>query len=44
MLNWKKAIVIRAFADTPDFLGNTDFLASLDDYSHVFNTARHTWL
>ena len=42
MLNWKKAIVIRAFADTPDFLGNTDFLASLDDYSHVFNTARHT--
>ncbi len=41
MLNWKKAIVIRAFADTPDFLGGTDFLGSLDDYSRVFNKARN---
>ncbi len=40
MLNWKKAIVIRAFADTPDFLTGTDFLRSLDDYSRVFNKAR----
>ena len=39
MLNWKKAIVIRAFADTPDFLIGTDFLQSLDDYSRVFNKA-----
>jgi len=40
MLNWKKAIVIRAFADTLDFLSGTDFLRSLDDYSRVFNKAR----
>jgi len=40
MLNWKKAIVIRAFADTPDFLSGTGFLRSLDDYSRVFNKAR----
>jgi hexulose-6-phosphate isomerase len=39
-LNWKKAIVIRAFADTPDFLSGTAFLRSLDDYSRVFNKAR----
>ena len=39
MLNWKKAIVIRAFADTPDFLSGTGFLRSLDDYSRVFNKA-----
>jgi len=40
MLNWKKAIVIRAFADMPDFLSGTDFLRSVDDYSRVFNKAR----
>ncbi|MBC8234666.1 sugar phosphate isomerase/epimerase [bacterium] len=40
MLNWKKAIVVRAFADTQDFLSGTDFLRSLDDYSRVFNKAR----
>jgi len=40
MLNWKKGIVIRAFADTPDFLSGIEFLRSLDDYSRVFNKAR----
>ena len=40
MLNWKKAIVIRAFADTLDFLGGADFLQSLGDDPRVFNRAR----
>lgn len=39
-MKWKKAIVIRAFADSPGFLGGTEFLRSLDDFSHVFHRAR----
>jgi hexulose-6-phosphate isomerase len=37
---WKKGIVIRAFADSPDFLGGTGFLQTPDDYSRVFRRAR----
>jgi len=39
-MNWKKGIVIRAFAESGNFLGGTDFLSSLDDYSRVFRKAR----
>ncbi len=36
---WKKAIVIRAFSDVPDFLANTAFLRTPDDYSRIFRRA-----
>ncbi|MBI3646894.1 MAG: sugar phosphate isomerase/epimerase [Acidobacteriales bacterium] len=39
-LDWRKAIVIRAFAQSPDFLGSTVFLHSLEDYRAVFRRAR----
>lgn len=37
---WKKGIVVRAFADSDDFLGGTGFLRGLDDYSRVFRRAK----
>ncbi|MBV8819444.1 MAG: sugar phosphate isomerase/epimerase [Acidobacteriaceae bacterium] len=37
---WKKAIVIRAFSDSPGFLAGVSFLQSPDDYSRVFSRAR----
>ncbi len=37
---WKKGIVIRAFSETPDFLADTGFLRSMDDYSRVFQRAQ----
>ena len=36
---WKKAIVIRAFADSSDFLSGTAFLRNTDDYGDVFRRA-----
>ena len=36
---WKKAIVVRAFSEVPDFLASTDFLRTPDDYSRVFRRA-----
>src|SRR5574341_1071020 len=39
-LDWRKAIVIRAFAQSPGFLGSTVFLHSLEDYRAVFRRAR----
>ncbi len=40
MKNWKKAIVIRAFSEQPDFLGGTGFLGGASDYAGVFRRAR----
>lgn len=37
---WSKGIVIRAFADSGDFLAGTGFLRTLDDYSRVFRRAK----
>ncbi|WP_406694514.1 sugar phosphate isomerase/epimerase family protein [Singulisphaera sp. Ch08] len=39
-LPWKKGIVIRAFADSGDFLAGTAFLRTLEDYSRVFRRAK----
>ena len=36
----KKGIVVRAFSDSPDFLGDSEFLTGVDDYRRVFDTAR----
>lgn len=36
-----KGIVIRAFSSSSDFLGNTQFLQSVDDYRRVFASAAH---
>ena len=35
----KKGIVIRAFSQSSDFLADTAFLTSLDDYKRVFDLA-----
>jgi L-ribulose-5-phosphate 3-epimerase len=37
---WKKAIVIRAFSDSPGFLAGVEFLRSPEEYSRVFGRAR----
>lgn len=37
---WRKGIVVRAFADSGDFLAGTGFLRELDDYSRVFRRAK----
>ena len=39
-VEWKKGIVIRAFADSPDFLGSSGFLRETEDFSEVFRRAR----
>lgn len=37
--NWRKAIVIRAFSNQPDFLGGLGFLTTADDYLPLFRAA-----
>jgi hexulose-6-phosphate isomerase len=36
----KKGIVIRAFADEPNFLGGCGFIRTVDDYARIFRQAR----
>lgn len=37
---YKKGIVIRAFAEDPNFLGGCGFIRSVDDYAWIFSRAR----